>query len=251
MSVCLLAWVGLGLLATQGGLAQDSVSRLVQARPLALVASNEADSANGFWVFGQDQEVDVPSPSDRPLPGETQGEITETTSPSEVELDPPVAQDSLTPLQNRALSLAINPTNISLDGIGTGVLPGADLPQVDHSPLFLPDGVGRGATFKCVHWRPSQVCHFPLYFEDAMLERHGHVRFGHLQPWASGVKFFSTITLLPYLKTLQPGREGRYALGHYRPGTCAPKLKDHLPWDSRAAVVETLSMASFFWAAPL
>lgn len=160
-------------------------------------------------------------------------------------------QDALTPLQNRDLSPKVAIVDLSSARIGTGMVPDSASEARSQPARMLPDGVDRGAPPQVAYWRPSCICYFPLYFEDAMLERHGHVRFGHAQPLASGAKFFSTISLLPYLKTLRPTCECVYAVGHYRPGSCAPPLRDHLPWDRRAAVVETLSAASFFWAAPL
>lgn len=159
--------------------------------------------------------------------------------------------ESLAPLQSRELVNAVQTVNLSLDGIGTGSIPDSTPEWLSDSPVGLPDGMSRGAIYQCVHWQSSNICHFPLYFEEAMLERHGHVRWGRLQPWASGVRFFTTISLLPYLKTLQPTYQTRYVLGQYRAGSCAPALHDTVPWDRNAAAVETLSLAGFFWATPL
>lgn len=154
--------------------------------------------------------------------------------------------NALTPLQNRELSIPVRVVDLSVADLGTGSLPesAADKQQ---KIAFL----GRGAVAKCVHWHPSEICHFPLRFEEPMLERHGHVRFGCWQSLASGAKFFATIPLLPYLHTLRPTCEPVYALGSYRPGSCAPLLRETLPYDQRAAVAEALSLAGFFWAMPL
>lgn len=156
----------------------------------------------------------------------------------------------LNPDQGRPLSVEVVAINVGKVDVGTGVLPeGAN--RTTATTSYLPTGVERGAMFTCVHWQASLVCHFPLYFEDAMLERHGHVRWGHLQSLASGVKFYSTIPMMPYLRTLRPKHECVYQVGHYRAGSCAPVLKDHIPYDKHAAVVEGLSLAGFFWAMPL
>lgn len=173
--------------------------------------------------------------------------------PSPLDLgQPPLQSDnSLAPLQRRELSSDVRAINTSSDDIGTSILPTPAALASWGDQVPLPDGVARGATFQCVHWRPSLICHHPLYFQDVMLERHGHDRFGYLQPFASGAKFFGTIFMAPYLKTLQHPGECQYALGYHRAGTCAPVLKSHIPWDKRAAAVETLSLAGFFWAAPL
>lgn len=160
-------------------------------------------------------------------------------------------RDTLTPLQSRPLSTRILAVNVSMEDIGTGLLPeGSDRNQ-DLQPTFLPTGYERAATFKVAQWQPSLISHYPLYFEDAMLERHGHTRFGCFQSLASGAKFFGTLPLMPYLYTLKPKHECQYALGHYRGGSCVPLVRDHLPWDRQAAVVEALALSSFFWAAPL
>ncbi len=154
-------------------------------------------------------------------------------------------------MQDSQLSLVVEPVNIATGTIGTGVLPEDTAAKRALPPTALLDGQARGIAATQVNWKPANICHLPLYFEDAMLERHGHVRWGHAQPIVSGAKFFATMPLLPYLKTMHPPCEYRYTLGHFRPGSCAPALKDHLPWDRRAAVVETATLGAFFWAAPL
>ncbi|MDX1928205.1 MAG: hypothetical protein SFV81_16880 [Pirellulaceae bacterium] len=161
------------------------------------------------------------------------------------------ASKGITPVQSAGLRLSIDPVNIATTTIGTGVLP-EDMAAKRAAPTSaLLDGQARGIVAQQVNWRPAAICHLPLYFEDAMLERHGHVRWGHAQPIVSGAKFLATMPLLPYIKTLHPPLEPRYTLGHFRPGSCAPALKDHLPWDRRAAAVEVVSLQAFFWAAPL
>jgi len=160
-------------------------------------------------------------------------------------------RDTFTPLQSRALSTRILAVNVSMQDLGTGLLPEGSDRNNQLQPILLPTGYERGAAYKVVQWQPSMICHYPLYFEDAMLERHGHVRFGCFQSLAAGAKFFGTLPLLPYLHTLKPKHECQYALGHYRAGSQAPLVRDHLPWDRKAAVVEALAWSSFFWAAPL
>lgn len=49
-----------------------------------------------------------------------------------------------------------------------------------------------------VEWQPADVWHKPLYFEDVALEVYGASRHRLLQPFASGVRFFGTIPLLPW-----------------------------------------------------
>ncbi|MCA9180876.1 MAG: hypothetical protein KDA51_05465, partial [Planctomycetales bacterium] len=118
------------------------------------------------------------------------------------------SENSLTPIQNRELTTNVHVVDMSVTGLGTGTIPAAAfdkrLAEATHE---------RFAAQKCVYWHPSSICHFPLRYEEAMLERHGHVRLGRLQPLVSGVRFFTTIPMLPYLNTLQPYYQPVYALG--------------------------------------
>jgi hypothetical protein len=87
-------------------------------------------------------------------------------------------------------------------------------------------------------WTASALCHKPLYFEDEHLERYGHMLGPWLQPIASHARFFATVPLLPYEMGLEPPHECIYALGHYRPGSCAPYYLDPIPFSARAALFE-------------
>lgn len=162
--------------------------------------------------------------------------------------------DTLAPLQSRQLTLGVQAVSISSDEIGTGLVPTATRPKWSDLDL-IQGGQSREGYFTQVYWQASLIQHFPLYFEDAMLERHGHTRccrgWELTQSAVSGLKFFGTIPMLPYLATLQPKHQCIYALGHYRAGSAAPCLRSNLPYDRRAAIVESASVAGFFWAAPL
>ena len=229
--------------------------------PTQLVAG-ESGRFSSRRVLVQFPQTGEPSPSDVSKNGDEKDDkklSTEKTDDekSEGQLDKNDSNTSedtgkgITPVQSAGLKLSVDRVNISTKTIGTGVLPEDTAAKRAASSTLLLDGQSRGIVAKHVNWRPASICHLPLYFEDAMLERHGHVRWGCAQPLASGVKFVTTIPLLPYITTLQPPCEPRYTLGHFRPGSCAPALKDHLPWDRRAAAVEVVSLGAFFWAAPL
>jgi len=73
-------------------------------------------------------------------------------------------------------------------------------------------------------WKASGLCHKPLYFEEVGLERYGHSAGPVLQPFISGAHFFGTLPILPYKMGLEPPCECIYALGYYRPGSCAPRM---------------------------
>ncbi len=78
-------------------------------------------------------------------------------------------------------------------------------------------------------WTASSLCHKPLYFENQQLERYGHTHGPILQPIHSTAHFFVSLATLPYATAIHPPTECRYALGYYRPGNCAPWLKDPIP----------------------
>ena len=88
-------------------------------------------------------------------------------------------------------------------------------------------------------WTASALCHKPLYFEQVQLERYGHTAGPFKQPIISGAHFFFTITALPYKMAINPPMECQYALGYYRPGSCAPWHIPPVPLSVRAALAET------------
>ena len=191
-------------------------------------------------------------------------ELTAEQLPSENFVETAVSPD-LTPLDSAYPSLSseqprgpivilpLNTPNISTEGIGTGAKPEnmafGRIPPAQP----LPTGLDRG-TPVFPHdklWEPSAICHKPLYFQDTMLERHGHERFHALQPMISGVRFFGTLPLMPYLMTLHPPAEDISNLGHYRPGTAAPRLYERAPYDARALGVQTAVTGATFGLLPL
>jgi hypothetical protein len=87
-------------------------------------------------------------------------------------------------------------------------------------------------------WTASGLCHKPLYFEQRNLERYGHATGCWTQPVLSAAHFFSTLPVLPYRMGLRPPHECVYALGHYRPGNCAPYLIPAVPFTVRAGLMQ-------------
>jgi hypothetical protein len=85
-------------------------------------------------------------------------------------------------------------------------------------------------------WAATNLYHNPLYFEDPLLERYGHVRYNEcVQPFASLGRFGAQFIGLPYQWALTPPCETVYPLGWYRPGEHAPRLWYQVPWNARAA----------------
>ncbi len=88
-------------------------------------------------------------------------------------------------------------------------------------------------------WKASGMWHKPLYFEQVQLERYGHDWGPVLQPIMSGAHFFGTIPILPYKMGLETPQECVYALGYYRPGSCAPYMITQPGFTWRAAAFQT------------
>ena len=100
--------------------------------------------------------------------------------------------------------------------------------------------VFRGGDFSHTdfHWAASNLRHRPLYFEDAMLERHGQAYCPYVQPFASGARFFLTVPILPYTMTVNPPYPATSTLGYFRAGSAAPILFQRPPMQCDAGVVE-------------
>jgi len=87
-------------------------------------------------------------------------------------------------------------------------------------------------------WAAPGLSHRPLYFEDAPLERYGQSICPPLQPVISGARFFSGVLMLPYKMALDPPNRCQYTLGYFRPGSCAPPVRQRVPLNYRALAVE-------------
>ncbi|MCC9601396.1 hypothetical protein LOC67_12645 [Stieleria sp. JC731] len=92
------------------------------------------------------------------------------------------------------------------------------------------------------YWAASNNFSHPLYFEDRMLERHGHSRFPHLQPLASAGRFATQFAMLPYLVAITPPYECQYSLGYYRAGSCVPAFLGRAPYQRKAAIAQAAVM---------
>jgi len=78
-------------------------------------------------------------------------------------------------------------------------------------------------------WKASCLCHKPLYFEQVNFERYGHTWGPCLDPIMSGAHFFVSTAFLPYSIGIEPPQECVYALGYYRPNSCAPYMLFPVP----------------------
>ncbi len=100
------------------------------------------------------------------------------------------------------------------------------------------DIYSRGWMPSTVAWHASALCHKPLYFEQVQHERYGHSAGPFRQPWIDGAHFFGSAIMLPYKMALDPPWECEYALGYYRPGSCAPYHIPPFPFSPRAAMAQ-------------
>ncbi len=96
----------------------------------------------------------------------------------------------------------------------------------------------RDFTMITMTWKASGLCHKPLYFEERGLERYGHSVGPIAQPLLSGAHFFTTPFILPYKMGINPPNECQYALGLYRPGSCAPYMVPPVPISIRGALMQ-------------
>ena len=142
--------------------------------------------------------------------------------------------------------------SIATDKIGNGRTPegfrGGEPPLAQQLPESAPHRFDPNWTI--ASWAAANTFSNPLYFQDRMLERHGHERFPKLQPMISGARFFGTVAALPYLMTLSNPCDCEYTLGYFRSGSAAPGLKQCPPWSRRAALVQLAAIAGVIIAFP-
>ncbi|MFO1063174.1 MAG: hypothetical protein U0892_04810 [Pirellulales bacterium] len=100
------------------------------------------------------------------------------------------------------------------------------------------DYTGRDFIPSAVEWKASGLCHKPLYFEEVQLERYGHEVGPVLQPVITTAHFFGNVAVLPYKMGIHPPQECQYALGYYRPGSCAPYMLPPVPISLRGAAAQ-------------
>jgi hypothetical protein len=99
-------------------------------------------------------------------------------------------------------------------------------------------------------WKASGMCHKPLYFEEEALERYGHSTGPFTQPFVSAAHFFGSVPLLPYMMGMDPPNECKYALGYYRPGSCAPYVIPGFPISARGMAAEAAAAAGLVYILP-
>lgn len=101
-----------------------------------------------------------------------------------------------------------------------------------------------------LHYQASALCHKPLYWEEVQLERYGHTAGPFRQPLISGAHFILNLAMLPYHMGYQPPTECQYALGYYRPGSCAPWMIPPFPLSLEGAKWEAATALGMAYLIP-
>lgn len=99
-------------------------------------------------------------------------------------------------------------------------------------------------------WKASALCHKPLLFEEVQLERYGHTTGPIFQPVLSSAHFFLNVAVMPYKMGMNPPNECQYALGYYRPGSCAPWLLPPAPLSVRGGLVQAGAITGLILLVP-
>jgi hypothetical protein len=231
-------------------MSQRSAGRIRQTG--AIVAAFTLSSISGSQLLAQTDPgirltarfLDQPSPSDRPQPPEGQSaEISSELSPVDSAVP---SNSSQQPTKDRIALPPLSTPNLSIANIGTGQTPedwvSGRLPE----PQVLPYGPDRQVEIfsQGKAWVAPVFCHQPLYFEDTMLERHGHEKYPKLTPMLSGARFYTTAFFSPYLAVLRPPLKDISNAGHYRPGSAAPGIRERAPYDPAAMRLQLLTVGT-------
>ncbi|MGC3971988.1 MAG: hypothetical protein QM775_32995 [Pirellulales bacterium] len=125
-----------------------------------------------------------------------------------------------------------------------------DLPRECYFDESVATADNRAWAMTQYHWKASGMCHKPLYFEEVGLERYGHSTGPFSQPLVSGAHFFGSVLVLPYKMGIDPPTECKYALGYYRPGSCAPYIIPGVPITGRAIANQAALVSGLIWLWP-
>ena len=231
-------FAGFGAVVSCGPLqAQENVFRVASLRLQSVTIASQKGAPVGDKT-AQDQNASKPSEDVIPFKPET-SPGTDTEVPQTGAGKDQASSKNREPILLPALTVP----NTSKTGAGQGETPEDFVSGRLPSPIPLPYGPDRYGFWELGYktWTAPVYCAQPLYFEDTMLERHGHERAPCLQPLVSGARFFSNIAFLPYNAYLQRPLEERHSTGHYRPGSAAPGLRQRAAYDAGALRFQLLT----------
>lgn len=185
------------------------------------------------------------------------------TAPSVAPTQPTLAPAPTAPALPDAGSLAAAGSNFEQEKCPTiaDLKPiGALTNRVDAAPGELPkecyfderteSPTNRNWVCTTFTWKASGMCHKPLYFEQEAVERYGHSTGKYSQPFVNAAHFFLTVPILPYKMGIEAPWECKYALGYYRPNSCAPYIIPPFPISARGAVLEAGTAAGLVFILP-
>jgi hypothetical protein len=200
------------------------------ASPLSGALGAERTPATTPGAAGQFQPV-LPSG-----PGPDQSPPTQNTQRTEamIQAEGEKAQESCEKSLENLRAFTVDKVKLDIAIVGTE---GEDYPfecSIDDGSMHA----GRCWEQITFMWKASALCHKPLYFEDEQLERYGHSWSPCCQTLVSGAHFFTRPFVLPYCMGVEPPCECIYALGHYRPGSCAPYMCNPVPLSPRGALFQ-------------
>jgi hypothetical protein len=223
----------------------ERVAALPVDLPVSLTNPAAVLPESGQWAGGSGQEegsdkasiVDAPSSgyaAALDLPGVLDtADLAAAVNPAVLmqpaeEVAPPAGEPGE---RDRRLYRPITAVTVNAE-LPSGLSPGEpgseiDEPPTPPTPQFGDARLVGGWPVTDFNWAATGMYHKPLYFEEVNLERYGYTMSPVLQPLISGAHFFATIPVLPYKMTTHPPHECYYTLGHYRPGSCAPRRWHH------------------------
>lgn len=100
------------------------------------------------------------------------------------------------------------------------------------------------------HWQPTNFFHMPTYFDDVPLERYGQHHHPILQPFVSGTRFVLQVPVLPYKMAIDPPHSCITTLGHRPPGDCVPCIRQRLPREANASLVQAAATVGLAFILP-
>ena len=141
-----------------------------------------------------------------------------------------------------------------LDQVKVGIHPQGPVPEDKSQHVFhhqeSSQAWARSVAETHVHWRSANLHHETLYFQELMLERHGVSVAPRVQPLISAAHFFGVVSTMPYRLAIDRPREIVYTWGQGQPGSTVPSVREQLPWETDAALLQSAAVATVLLMAP-